>query len=317
MCLKKQMRIPIFLAILAIMQSTSVSAYDQMKRIGQFHPHEDFKDLRPNIWVIAPNTKVKVTVHGRENFVMSSTPELWYLKNSRVFQDWTFKEMHGLKIKFGGHDVQPNDVFIYKEGLYYQVSRLFLRAILTFTDDNRNKLAEIRGKEIWFDGENIGELPENGVPGKWYSDPLDLQIVLSEDFHDDLTLDFYSSEATLSGWDGNKALIRLSGNASFRAGELSLKECWIHSDRSEVVIQSLSCEKLDASAGGKSTVTIKSGHIKKLAAGETLGGKVEVLAEVDKPDGASIGLTNSQKIIEKETAQGSTIKFPDHGNFDF
>jgi hypothetical protein len=83
-----------------------------------------------------------------------------------------------------------------------------------------------------------------------------------------------------------------------------------------VIVQSLNCEKLDASAQSKGVITIKSGHIKKLATSELFGGKVNVLAEVDKPDGTSIGLTNSQKVIKKETPQGTTIKFPNYGNFD-
>jgi hypothetical protein len=293
-------------------------ADEPMKKVGKLIPNINSNNSHQQFFVLGSHAKVKVSVSGKETFAQSSTPDAWHIDKGRLFQAYGFKELHGIKVRFTSYNVQQQlepDIHIYNDGLLFKVSRQFLKPILTATD--QSKKAEIRGKDLWFDGEKVGELPEDGVPGKWYSDTPDLEVILADNFHDDLILDLgEASEGTFSEWRGNELQLRLYGNASLTVGDLSLKDCWIHSDTSSVIVQSLNCEKLDASAQSKGVITIKSGHIKKLATSELFGGKVNVLAEVDKPDGTSIGLTNSQKVIKKETPQGTTIKFPNYGNFD-
>jgi len=290
-----------------------------MTKLGNFSPYKEFPNAH-QIWICAENGKVNVSVGGSESYVMTSCPENWLLQESRVVPAYIFKEQHGIKIRFTQPAMQPKEIYydihIYYSGKYYKVGREFLKPLLESSDET--KLAEIKDQVLWFDNQKLGRLPEQSTSGIWYPSPLDLEVILADDFHDELTLTLNDhSEGILSNWRGKALQLRLDDHAIVTTGALSLSWFRILANLSSTVdVHSVNCDKLDASAQNKSVVTINAGHIVEASTGEAFGGKVLVSAQVDKLDGQSTGITNSQKIIKKLTPQGTILEFPKYGNFE-
>jgi hypothetical protein len=293
-------------------------ADDPMKTIGSFSPYKDLPNVH-QIWVIAENGKVNVRVGGSASYAMSSCPEVWALQESRILPAYIFKERHGIKIRYTSFNLRPcpePDIHIFYDERFWKVSRDSMQSIISSQDEN--KLAEIRDHELWFDGRRLGKLAES-TAGEWRSAPPDLEVVLADDFHDELILSLNDHCAgSLSDWHGNVLQLRLNDHASVETGALSLSQLRIHANKlSNVDVKSVNCDNLDAAAEKDSVVSPKGGHIAKASTSEIFGGKLTILAEVDKPNGQSTGLTNSQKIIKKQTPQGMKLEFPNYGNFDF
>jgi hypothetical protein len=292
-----------------------------MTKLGNFSPDRN----HPNdhyISVIVSTANVSVRVGGPDSFVQSTRPEVWFLEQSVLSPAYTFKEEHGLKIRFTQPKLDPKAFFfqyvdIYHDGKYWKVAREQLKPLFECKD--ASKQAEIKNQVLWFDGKNIVKLQDLGNPGAWYTSAPDLEVVLADTFHDDFHLHLWDhSQAKLYDWRGNLLLLYLNDHSALATDALSLESLSIHAHKdSTVEVKSVNCTTLDASAEQDSLVQIDSGHIAKISRSEAFGGKLVVLAQVDKVDGPSVGLTNSQKIIKKQTPQGTILEFPKYGNFDF
>jgi hypothetical protein len=311
----------LILPVLALLlfQVAGARANERLTKIGNFAQKKDVLNSRPHIWILAENGKVNVRVGGSESFAMSSCPDAWLLQGILISPAYAFNERHGIKIRFTSYQLQPRlepDIHVYHDGKYWKVSRGFLKPILDSTDET--KLAEIKDQVLWFGDQRLGKLPEQSTPGKWYPSPLDLEVVLADDFHGDMIMDLHDHcQGTLSNWQGKELQLRLNDHASITTGALNLSHFRILANKlSKVDVGSVTCESLDAAAQKESVVSIKAGHIAKASTDEIFGGKVTILAEVDKPDGQSTGLTNTQKIIKKQTPQGTILEFPKYGNFE-
>ncbi len=304
----------IFLILIQMFSQMPCARADEpMKRIGSF---SDYKDL-PNvhhIWVVAEDGRVNVRVEGSESYAMSDCPEIWLLQESRILPAYVFKERHGIKIRYTSYNLRPcpePDIHIFYDEQFWKVGRDVMQSIMLSQDEN--KLAEIRDHELWFDGQKLGKLSEHSTPGKWYSSPPDLEIVLADTFHDELILSLHDHcRATLSDWHGKTLQLRLNGHANVTTGALSLNSFRIDANAtSEVIVKSVNCDKLEANAQKDSLVSLGGGHIVEASINAIFGGKVLNTARVDK-----VGQTDSRKIIKKQTSRGTILQFPDGGTFD-
>jgi hypothetical protein len=292
---------------------------EEMTKLGNFSPYKEFPNVH-HISVIAWNAKVNVRVGGSESFVQSRCPEIWFLNESVVSPGYIFREEHGLKIRFTQHVIQPKalfpDIDVYHDGNYWKVTREELKPL--FECKEEDKQAEIKDKTIWFENQKLGELSGEGTPGKWYSSPPDLDVVLADTFHDDLYLSLYDhSDGILCDWRGKVLQLHLDDHASLATGGLTVSSCRVFANgASSVDVKLLNCDILEATVQKECLVRVGSGHIAKASLSEVFGGKVLIAAQVDKPYAPSLGITSSQKVIKKQTPRGTILQFPNYGNFD-
>ena len=272
-----------------------------------------------NIWVIGwQKGKITIKVCGKESFASSNVPDIWFLQGSRVMPAYSFKEIHGLKVRSTAYNFRPYqdpDIHLYHDGKFWKITRSTLAPIFDCTDDDR--LVEIKDQSIWFDGHQLAKLPEEGFPGTWYP-TADLEVVLAEDFHDKLVIDLDGScEGTLAAWTGKELRLRLSDNAKASVDKVVIGGCYVYPSRSSKVdIESLTCDKFDSCARSNSVVSVQEGQIKDASMTEVSGGKVNISAQVDKLNNKSEGIPNSKPIIRKQTPKGTILEFPNNGNFE-
>ncbi|HEY9680004.1 MAG TPA: hypothetical protein V6C86_00250 [Oculatellaceae cyanobacterium] len=310
------------LVLLAILNTASSGVYaadhGEVKKLGALSTVGQ-RESQKNVWIIGRQTgQVSIKIDKGESFASSTVPENWVLEGGTVSPAYIYTVRLGLKIRLTQPVKQPNalepDVCIYHDGQYWQVERRSLKPIFECCDDS--KRAEIKGQSVLLDGRELLKLSQSGVPGTWY-DTADLDVTLSEGFHDKLVLDLSNScEGTLDSWRGKELLLRLDNTAKVSMDRLSADQTYIRqAHQSTAKINSLTCGKLDAYVRDNSILIIPQGHIESASITELAGGRATISAQINKQDKSSIGIPNSQPLTRKPGPKGPSIQFPSHGDF--
>ncbi len=289
---------------------------DTTTKLGVFSINAD-PTASKYISIVASCAEVKVGVSGKESYATSSCPDVWFLNGSSISQAYVFREKNGLKVRFTQPVRQPRvldtDVHIFLHNKYWKVSNDFIRPVFDSSDES--ELVEVQDQTIRFHGAVIGTLPEIGTPGVWYPHP-DLQVNLSDDFHDNLHINLFDSIGTLADWTGKSIQLHLEQRAKIVAEKISSINCHVFANQSSKVdICSIQCDKFDACSQKDSLVSVKSGHIIKASTTELFGGKVTVSARLDQHDDKSQSIPNSQPVKKEETvARQESLPGSRHGS---